>query len=172
MLELLPGIGEVAKSVGNLGRKTVAGGLSFAQHLLSGDDQQASATTEAAAVTSEPPAKRVTPAQEQGLQQLQQRLQSALQQRGISLDEPLQFSLDALGDVAIGDHPAKAEIESLLNSDPELHSMVKQLLQSTQGLSAANAPATAGSDWIFASQQAEQNLVVDKSGAQFVDAIR
>lgn len=172
MLELLPGIGEVAKSVGNFGRKTVVGGLSFAQHLLSGDDQQASATTEAATVVSEPPVKRVTPAQEQGLQQLHERLRSALQQRGISLEEPLQFSLDALGDVAIGDHPAKAEIESLLNSDPELHSMVQQLLQSTQGLSAANAPATAGSDWIFASQQAEQNLVVDKSGAQFIDAIR
>jgi len=171
MLELLPGIGEVAKSVGNFGRKTVAGGLSFAQHLLSGDDQQASATTEVA-VASEQPVKRVTPAQEQGLQQLHERLRSALQQRGISLEEPLQFSLDALGDVAIGDHPAKAEIESLLNSDPELHSMVQQLLQSTQGLSAANAPATAGSDWIFASQQAEQNLVVDKSGAQFIDAIR
>lgn len=172
MLEILPGVGEFAKSIGNLGRKGVSNSLSFAQHLLSGGEESAAtATVTPAAPAAVPPVKPVTAAQQQGLDNLQAAIKSALQQRGITLDSPFTLSLDALGDVAVGDHANQADIQNILASDPALQDLAKQLLHSNSPPTSLTASANAGSDWIFASAGVPQNLVVDATSAKLVDQI-
>lgn len=173
MIELFPTMGELAKAVGNAGRQSLAQGLSFAHHLVGGEPS--AAESQVTSTVASIPSRAPTTAQEESLKKLHAALQQALQEQGISLEEPFALSLDALGDIQVSEHSQKQIIEGLLASDSGLQELAKQLLQSvSQSASAAEVaanPSTASSQWIFQNAAIPADLMIDQNSARLVDAL-
>ncbi len=168
MIELLPTVSELAKSLGNAGRSSLAQGLSFAQHLVGGEDPS-SAEVDAIPTAASVPSRSVTPVQEEALQKLHAALKQALAEQGIALDEPFALSLDALGDVQVSEHSQKQAIEDLLASNQDLQDLAKQLLQS--GASSMSSAEVASSSWMYQNPATPADLMIDYNAARLVDSL-
>ena len=70
------------------------------------------------------------------IEQLAQRIKQQLEAAGIDLAEPLTLTGDGLGGISAGDHPQKAAIESLLESDVLLLRDFERLADEHQELAA------------------------------------
>jgi hypothetical protein len=103
---LLPVLGVAGIGLARAATAAIGEGLSFAAELMRGEEPPASTSVEQE--PGEIP---------QAINALVSRIKKQLAAAGIDVTQPLTLTSDGLGGITAGDHPQRAAIEELLESD-------------------------------------------------------
>ena len=137
---LWPIAGAAGASLARATTAAVQGSMAFATELAKGigaAPKDVDAETKTAAAERQESLKR-------RIEQLAERIRQQLEAAGIDMSQPLSLTSDGLGGISAGDHPQRAAIESLLESDVLLLRDFERLADEHQSLATTEFSVVVG----------------------------